>query len=178
MSNMEEIRNGIVEGLHEHTGVIVVPADTTDRKPDYPYITYKILSSSNNANTFSLVDEPVPSANPEYDFDILTTRIEQPYFTLSINTYSDCEITSGNLVSDARDWFVFHGELFFMGLNIVIVSAGNISDRAQQIVDDYESRYGFDVRIRTARAMSRRVATIEDFTLGGMINHQEHTETT
>ena len=170
MSKLKATRNGIIKGLYDHTGTIVVPSDTTDRRPDYPYITYKITSTANNANTFSLVDEAIPSASPDFEFDILTTRIEQPYFTLSINTYSDCEITAYELAETARDWFAFHGDLFFVDLNIVVVKVGNVSDRAQQIVDDYERRYGFDVRIRAARTTSKRVETIEDFNITQTIN--------
>ena len=169
--NLEKIRNGIVKGLHEHVGVTVVPSDTTDRKPDGSYITYKIISAANNANTFSLVDEPIPSTDPNFEYDVQTTRIEQPYITLSINTYSTCEMAAYGIASKARDWFTFHGDLFFVDMNIVVVSASNISDRSQQIVDDFESRYGFDVKIRTAKATAKRVETIEQNTIAnGIVN--------
>ena len=169
--NLEEIRNGIVKGLHEHTGVPVVPADTTDRKPEGSYITYKIISTANKSTTHSLVDKPIPSSDPRYEYDVLTTRIEQPQFTLSINTYSSCEISAYGTAQKAKDWFDFHGDLYFVDMNIVVISTGNISDRAQQIVDDFESRYGFDVRIRAARTISKRVEGMESFTLtNGVVN--------
>ena len=170
MNNLETVRNGIVKGLHEFTGAAVVPSDTTDRRPTLPYITYKIISAANNAGTFSLVDADIPSESSCFEHDIMTTRREQPTFNLSVNTYSDCEITAYGLACAARDWFSFHGDLLFVALNIVVVSAGNISDRAQQIVDDYENRYGFDVKIRAARGINRRVETIEQHNFDSLIN--------
>jgi hypothetical protein len=163
--NFEKIANAIVKGLHKHTNVTVVPSDTTDRKPEYPYITYKIMSAANHAETFSLIDEPIPSTDPRFEFDVQTTRIEQPYFSLSINTYSDCEIAAYGIANKVRDWFTFHGDSYFAEFNIVVVKAGNISDRAQQIVDDFENRYGFDVRIRAARTISKRIEGIESVNL-------------
>jgi hypothetical protein len=158
-------RNGIVKGLHEWLGCPVVPTDTADPKPDYPYISHKITSAQNN-NTFWLEDEPVPSNNPDFEYDILTTRKEQPQFTLSINAYSDSDEAAYDLAVKVRDWFTFHGDLYFVDMNIAVVQATNITDRTQQIVDDFERRYGFDVRIRAARAIARRVETIESHTLG------------
>ena len=165
---LEEIRNKIVKGLHEHTGVTIVPTDTADRKPDYPYISYKI-TSSHDANTFSLVDKLIKAADPKFAHDIQVNRLEQPIITISINAYGENDGIAYDLAVKARDWFTFHGELYFIDLNVVVVNATNISDRTQQIVDDYERRHGFDVRIRSARAIAKRVETIEVYTLDGKI---------
>ena len=163
------IRNQIVQGLHKHTGINVVPTDTADHRPDYPYITYKIISS-HDSNTFSLVDEPIESGDPDCENGVNVIRMEQPYFNLSINTYSDNEEAAHNLAVRARDWFTFHGDFFFVDLNVVVVSATNITDRTQQIIDDFECRYGFDVRIRAARAIAKRVESIRSHDLTGVVN--------
>jgi len=168
MMGMASIRNGVVKGLYEHIGCPVVPTDTVDRKPDYPYISYKI-TSSHDTSTFSLADEIAESTNPSFEHDVLTTRIEQPQLTLSINAYSNNDDEAYTLAAKARDWFTYHGDLFFVGLNIVIIKAANITDRTHQVVDDFERRYGFDVRIRAARAITKRVETIESFDLGGIV---------
>ena len=162
-------RNGIVKGLHELLGCPVVPTDTVDRKPDYPYASYKITSTQNN-NTFWLEDEPVPSNDPDFEYDILTTRKEQPQFTLSVSTFSDSDEVAYDLATKARDWFTFHGDLYFVDLNVVVVQATDITDRTQRIVDDFERRYGFDVRIRAARAIAKRVETIEIHTFNGKVS--------
>ena len=158
------IRNTLIKALHEHLQCPIVPTDTAARKPDYPYASYKITSTQNN-ETFWLEDETVPSINPVFEYDVLTTRFEQPQFTISFNTYSNDEEIAYNLAVKARDWFTFHGDLLFVDMSIVVVHASNISDRTQQIVDDFERRYGFDVRIRSARAISKRVETIEHHSL-------------
>jgi len=165
------IRNGIVTGLHQHTGVTVVPNNTTDHRPDYPYITYQIIGS-HKSNTFSLVDEVIPSTNPDFEYDVKVIRKEQQPFSLSINAYSNTEEEAYSLAEKARDWFTFHGDLYFVGMNIAIIVAGNINDRTQLIVDDYERRYGFDVRIRAARAITKRVETIESHNFNSTVNRQ------
>lgn len=169
------IRNSIVKVLHEHTGAPVVPTDTTARRPDYPYITYKIISSY-DSNTFSLIDEPIDTGKPDCGNGVKVIRMEQPLLNLSINTYSDCEETAHALAVKARDWFTFYGDFFFVDLNVAVVSATNITDRAQQIVEDFEMRYGFDVKIRAARAIVKRVDSIKTHDLTGTVNNPHQHE--
>jgi len=172
MSRMEKTINAIVAGLHEHTGADVVPTNTADRRPGYPYISYNITSSL-NAKTFSRVDEVIPSTTPGFDYDVKVIRKEQPYFMLSISAYSENEAEAYDLAEKARDWFTFHGDLYFVALNIVAVNASNITDRTQQIVDDFERRYGFDVRIRAARATVKRVEGVEGHRFNSTINRPD-----
>lgn len=157
---MKQIRNTIVKALHEYTKVNVVPQDTTGKRPPYPYITYKI-TSTNNSKNYSRVDTVVPSIDPKYDNDVKVTHKTQSYFTMSISVLGENEIEAHEIAETARDWFTFQGWLFFSDINVVIINATNIGERTQLLVDDYEKRYGFDVRIRAAKATSRRVETIE-----------------
>jgi len=165
----KNIINKIVKGLHEHVETVIVPNNTADRRPEYPYISYNLTGSQNN-QTFSLVDEIVPSTNSNFENDVKVIRKEQPYFTLSINTHSDSEVDAYDLAVKVRDWFNFHGDLFFVELNIAVIRATNVGDRTHQIVDDFERRYGFDVRIRAARSIVKRVETIEKHNFNATIN--------
>jgi len=165
---MRKSKNVIVQGLNAYLNVSVVPTDTTDPKPPYPYVSYKIISAL-EGDTFALVDEIVPSDNPNFQHDVKVTRKEQSHFTISINAYSLDEDEARNLAIETADWFKFHGYDFLKGHNLVVAKTGNIIDRTQQIVDDYERRYGFDVRIRAAREITKRVDTIESFTINQVV---------
>ena len=166
---MHKQRNDIVKGLHAHVGVNVVPTDTADRKPKYPYMSYKIITS-HDSNTFSLVDAVVPSTTSGFEHDVKVTSKEQAHFTMSVNAYSLDEDEAHNLAAKAADWFKFHGYHYLVGCNIVVISVGSVADRTAQIVDDYERRYGFDVRIRAARGITKRVETIESHNIIGTLN--------
>ena len=48
-------------------------------------------------------------------------------------------------------------------LNVVIVKTHNITDRTILDVDEYEYRYGFDVRIRYLKEIERTDATIKSW---------------
>jgi len=151
-------------------GMPIVPTDTAGRKPNYPYMAYKITTPY-EGNTFSLADEAVPSENPKYDYDIKVTRKEQPHFTLSMSAYSDDEDKARDTAQQAADWFKFIGYHYFVTCNIVVISTTNVTDRTQQLVDDYERRYGFDVRIRAARSISKRIEGMETFNFDSTINN-------
>jgi len=167
---MKGIKDSLVKGMQEHLHVDVVPTDTAARKPKHPYISYKITNSL-DSKTFSLVDEVVESYNPDFEYDVEVTRKEQASFTLSVNVYSDNNDEAHELAIKTADWFRFHGYFYFVEINVAVVNVTNITDRAARIVDDYEARYGFDVRFRAARAIKKRIETIESHSFTGEVKN-------
>ena len=165
---MNDTVNSIVRELNARLGVDMVPADTASRRPEYPYVSYKVTSSL-DSNTFALVDEIVPSVFPGFEYDVEVSRQEQAQFTLSVNTYSMNDSEAHGLAFKVADWFRFTGYFFLVDINVVVVGVTSISDRTQQLVDDYERRYGFDVRCRAARAVKKRVETIEAHIFNGRV---------
>jgi len=166
---MQANKNNIVKGLQAHVGKSVVPTDTADRKPDYPYLSYKIINIKDKSG-FALVDEVVPSTTPGFEHDLKVTRKEQTHFTLSVSAYSMDDDEARDLAIEAADWFTFHGYHYLAGCNIVVISVTAVTDRTARIVDDYEQRHGFDVRCRAARGISKLLETIEEYNFTGNIN--------
>lgn len=170
---MQALKNKIIKGLNEYMGCNIVPTDTAARKPEYPYLSYKITSPIENSGGFSLINKLVPSESEAFDYDIEVVRQEQAHFSLSVNAYSMDDDEACGFAIKAADWFKFMGYEYLISCNIVIVNVGNVGDRTAQIVDDYERRYGFDVRCRTARAIRKRVETIERHNFNSKINRRE-----
>ena len=166
---MRQNKNNIVKGLHAHLNVDVVPTDTASRKPEYPYLSYKIITEQEPAR-FAIVYEAVPSTNPNFDTDVKVIRKEQNHFTMSINAYSMDEDEARELAIKAAEWFSFTGYHYFASINVAVIKVGEVTDRTQQLVDDYERRYGFDVRIRAAKGISKRLERIEGYAFNGSTN--------
>jgi hypothetical protein len=151
----------------------VVPTDPAGRKPAYPYMSYKITGPMDSAASFSLVDTTVPSETPGWETDVIVTRKEQTHFNLSVSAYSlDADEACGNAIK-AANWFKFAGYDYLKAINVVVITVSNIGDRTTQIADDYERRYGFDVRCRSARGIEKRIAPIETPNMqGSLINRK------
>lgn len=164
------IRNAIVKGLHNNFNIDVVPTDDTNKKPNYPYISYKFITLRIPQGSYNLYTEQIPSTNPDFEYDIEYTREEQPKMVISVSTYSTNEIEAYQLALEAEAWFEFKGYMYLKENGIIVTNITNIQDRTSLIVDSYERRQGFDVTIRVKDVQKIRVETIEKVNTEGEIN--------
>lgn len=163
MINYTQLRNQIVAGLNSHLNTIIVPAENTANKPAYPYVTYKFVTLYRPESGFKhVVNESVPSADPQFDTDLQVTQYEQPHVVLSITVLSRDDITSAELACQARDWFDAIGRDYLKMYNVVTVEALAIQNRNSLLIDDYEQKYGFDVRLRVLDTVVFNRDTIEE----------------
>lgn len=131
--------------IKKDSGILVIPANTTNKKPPLPYATINVTSpwidERGHADIFRYADET----------GMHMQRSEMYQFVMSLNLYAETDLTTMQLANVIRNWFVMNGEQFLEEeLNAVVVSRSAIQDRATFLVDSYEYKYGFDVRIRTA----------------------------
>ncbi len=162
MINYENIRNKIVSGLYEYMQTPIVPADQANRKPVYPYVSYKFVSLYIPEPGFKAQDEQlIASPNPDFALDIKQISSDQPNMVLSFTAISKSDIESAGVASEVRDWFSIHGYDFLKEQNIVVVESTTATDRTGLMIDDYERRYGFDVRLRVLDAIENVVEYIE-----------------
>lgn len=158
--NYTDIRNAIVSGLYNDIGVIVVPTDTNASKPDYPFISYKfttLFRPDAKVKTY----KAIPSTDEQFEHDIEYTLSQQPQMIMSFSSYSLDDGESADLINQARKWFELVGRQYLKDNGIVVVDVTNIQDRTIQIVDNFEVRFGFDVRIRVYDETKTRIETIE-----------------
>lgn len=156
------IRNGLVAGLYQHLQVPVVPTDTTQPKPPYPFVSYKFT-------TLYRSDAPVMTRSPDPDSeqDVEYTLKEQPQMVLSISTYSLDEAEAYNLAIQVQSWFKLHGYRYLKEKNLIVLSTTALQDRSVLIVDNFEKRIGFDVILRAYSEQKNRVEGIEVYALEG-----------
>ena len=171
--NYKAIRDGIVEELQKQLQIPVVPTDTTQPKPPYPFVSYKFTTlyrPDASVMVRSPVEnkpEPESELEPEFEYDIEYTLKEQPQMVLSINTYSLDEAEAYDIAIQVQDWFKLHGYRYLKENNLVVVDTTSFHDRSILIVDNFEKRIGFDVTLRTVHETKARVESIEVYVLEG-----------
>lgn len=167
------IRNGLVSELYQHLQVDVVPTDTTQPKPPYPFVSYK-FTTLYRPDASVMVRAPVENTpdpeselEPDFEYDVEYTLKEQPQMVLSISTYSRDEAESYNLAIQVQDWFKLHGYRYLKENNLIVVNTTALQDRSILIVDNFEKRIGFDVTLRTVHEQKTRVESIEAYVMEG-----------
>lgn len=159
--DFKTIRNLIVSELYRHLQKPVVPTDTNQPKPPYPFVSYKFTSLYLPQGGRIITHKVVPSENTSFEYDIEKTRIEQPQMVLSVNSYSLDGAESASLAEQVRAWFQLQGRQYLKDNGIVVVGVTSVQDRTLQIVDNFEVRYGFDVSLRIWDEHKTRLETIE-----------------
>ncbi|SUU94546.1 Uncharacterised protein [Anaerococcus prevotii] len=161
---MMTIRESIVKGLKEYTGLKVIDTDSNIRRPAYPYFSFKFTSLLQNdkGRGNEYFDFP-PSLDKRFKYDHRETLSTQPYYVISFNAYSEDIIESQRSIQKAWDWFRHAGYYKLWEKNFVVVDVGDITDRTVFKDVSFEYRYGFDLRIRYLHEIDRRTETIETY---------------
>ena len=150
--------------LHSQTQ----PENEDYTKSGFPYIIYTattayIPSRGLGNYHFSKIE------NDEYD--LIEKRTEQSEAVFSFTAYStDREIKQGKkdiqiygedeaneTAAEAQNWFIQSGYDFLNKLGFVVADISNVADRSALVVDEFERRYGFDVRLRYCRCDTRKI---------------------
>lgn len=165
---IKNLRDLFVKGIYEDTGFFVVPTDNPNKKPKYPYFSYKFTTLRQNIGEAGVFeDDFVKSEDKRFKYDVRTTATFQPKVIVSFNCYSDDLIDSQEQILKAWEWFKLKGRRILADNNIVVVDVGNIQDRSIVLVDNYEYRQGFDVEFRVLHQFEDRIETIEKYKIKG-----------
>lgn len=165
---IQKLRNLIVKGLKEDTGLICVDTDNPHKKPSYPFFSFKFTTIRQNVGEAGVYeDDFVESLDKRFKYDVRTTATFQPKTILSFNCYSNDLVKSQEQILKAWEWFKLKGRRLLAHNNIVVVDVGNIQDRSIFLVDNYEYRQGFDVEFRVLHQFENRTETIEEHKIKG-----------
>lgn len=162
MIDYAQIRDDIISELTTFLGHKVIVMDDNHPKPKYPFMTFNIINpytpeSPHGNETYMAV----ASTDPDWEYDIIEIRSEQPTITISMTAYS-CELDEAEeLALQALSWFKFYGLDYLDDKEIVIIETTQVQERDTLLINDYERRKGFDVKIRVLSELENRISTIE-----------------
>ncbi len=132
MIDYENMRITVVKGLKQYLGCPVIRANQNVQPPSYPYVTYTVTTlMSENGGTWQ-----------EYDNGIDRQAVTQ---TWSISALSNESSESVRLAAMARAWLTRLGTRYLNDNNVIVQSAGNITNRDNILTSEYEYKNGFDV---------------------------------
>lgn len=162
MIDFPAIRNVLVKELATFLSSQVVMLDQAHKKPPLPFLGYKVTTPyAPERGGAAETDETVPSANPDFEYDIERTATEQPTMTISFTAYADTEDEAVALALQAQEWVRFSGYDTLSDNNMVVVETTAVQNRDTLLVDDYERRQGFDVILRVTSQSTKRIDTLE-----------------
>nr|DAS84191.1 MAG TPA: tail completion protein [Caudoviricetes sp.] len=167
---IKKLRETFVKELNEETNLLVVQTDSNNKKPKYPYYSYKFITLRQNTGEGGVLKESFESSlNQNFKYDMVSTIEFQPKSIMSFNAYSDDLEECEEAVIKAWEWFRFKGRRILSDANYIVVNVGNITNRTVLLGEDYEYRYGFDVEFRALHEFSDRSETIEEHKINGKI---------
>lgn len=161
---MDNLIQLIKDELFDHTKRIVVDTDNIKEKPDYPFYSIKAITirqDAGEAGNYSA--DFVKSLDERFKYDYLERLETQPNAVISVNAYDKDGVRAAAAAMDAFGFFKFAGRMKLEKENYIVVDVMNIEDRTVLNIDNYEYRYGFDVRIRYVHGIERRTETIETY---------------
>ncbi len=159
MINFTDLRTAIFTGLNNHfseSDVIVVEANQAQQKPPYPYIT--ILFGGPFGSGEAHRGNIYIGDNGEEDIDLIVATNET--LTLSITSMADNSADAQQNAIDAHEWFKWQGEIYLKDNGIVVAGFEGMTNRDAVIVDQWERKVGFDLRLRVLAQSTRKESWI------------------
>ncbi|PFR93518.1 phage neck terminator protein [Priestia megaterium] len=152
MSILETIRKQV----SKDTQFLIIPADTTKEIPNLPYGTIKITSPYIRSGE---------GQGSEYIQDIdaksYLVRDERYKQVLSLNIFAETEEESIEYAKTIHKWFLFFGRTFLQEQQIVVLKVGDVESRTTFLLESYEYKQGFDVRIRLSEQYRREIDSMD-----------------
>lgn len=154
----------IKDELFQHTKRVVVDTDNNEIKPKMPFYSAKMLTLRQDAGEEgNYLHEFVDSENKKYKYDYLEILESQPNAIISIMAYDKTPVGAMAAAYDAYSFFTFTKRYRLKEKGYVVVDITDIQDRTVLNIDNYEYRYGFDVRIRYVERLYSKVPNIESY---------------
>lgn len=156
--------NVIKDELFQHTKRIVVDTDNNEKKPEMPFYSAKMLTLRQDAGEEgNYLHEFVDSEDKNFKYDYLEILESQPSAIISMMAYDRTPEGAMAAAYDAYSFFRFAERRRLKEQGYVVVDITDIQDRTVLNVDNFEYRFGFDVRIRYVERLYSRVANIEKY---------------
>jgi len=162
--NSNYVKNLIAKEINDNvlTTEKFIEAAQVYKKPAYPYATFSIQTAYIGEIGFDRkTSKKITSEDPNWDWDIENAKMEDASLVMTIAAYSLQDDEASELIHKLSNFFNFLGDEFFKNNGISVISVENITKIDFLIIDNYERRYTFDVKIRYPREIKYVVETIE-----------------
>ena len=152
MTSLKKIESCVVDGLESHLlqqmgkRVSVVMANQTGKIPQYPYISYTIISP---------IDANAKGWCQNADGGLYRQLTQVWSFTVQADTID----VADSVMQCCFEWFDALGYLYLSDNGIAVERILNIGNRDTMLTIEYEYRRGFDVRIAFLYKISAETAT-------------------
>lgn len=156
MIDFTAIRNAIFTGLNAHLDCLVVEANQGQHKPPYPYMT--ILFSGPFGSSQTHTGKVYIGDNGDDDIDYRRTKDEM--LSISLTSISGDGAVAHQNAANAAEWFKWVGYDVLKVAGMTVVDTGAVANRDILIVDAFEKRSGFDVRLRVLSDVTRKESYI------------------
>lgn len=170
MLTIHDIKRTIIKGLYDEFGVKAIDADMLlNRRPNYPFVTIKVLSFDVTGEAGNYKAEFLDSLSDKFKYDLSESLEFEPTVTLSVQAVGNDEFEVRDIADKLYSYFKFVGKPALDGINAVVVDAGGIQNRSVALMGDkvIEYVYGLDVRLRYLNTIERRSPDIESWNIGG-----------
>ncbi len=156
MINFADIRTALFTGINTDTGVLTIEANQATHKPPYPYTTIlfggPIAGGQAHKGNIYIIDN-------EEDDTIDYTIAKNEVLTLSVTAIAGDSLTAQTNALKAADWFSWTGQETLKDAGASVLTVMPLTNRDSIIVDQWERRVGFDVRLQvldvTVKTMER-----------------------
>ena len=151
-------RNTIFAGLNAHLpeGCIAVEANQAQPKPPYPFVTVLFNGpfQAGQTHTGKIYIED----NGEADIDYRRTKEE--ILVLSVTSVGESSTDAMENAMKCAEWFKWIGYDDLKEAGITVAGIEAMTNRDTLIVDDFERRIGFDVRLMVLSDTTRKESWI------------------
>lgn len=159
-----ELMELIKKELYKETSKFVVYTDNIKEKPKLPFYSIKMTTLRQGVGEEgNQLHEFVESKDSAFKWDYLEVLQSQPNAIISLMAYDKDMIGAMKTAYEAFNFFKFSGRRIFKEKGFVIVDVGDVQDRTVLNVDNYEYRYGFDLKVRYVEEIVSRVENIEEY---------------
>ena len=147
----------IIKELSSAIGIKVIRADNPGHKPEYPYCTYKLISSQEES-----AHQNIRSVSASGNNAIIKTY-EKSEAVISFNFFDKEISTIYTNATEALQWFKsIEGREICIGQEITVqVISPSIEDRTIYIESFYENRVGFDLRFDYTGSLEETIEAVE-----------------
>ncbi|MBP2002573.1 hypothetical protein J2Z69_003659 [Paenibacillus shirakamiensis] len=155
---LQQICSTVIQGLEEHTGLLVYEMDDSKDLSQTLCLGYRFSTNIVKGRGFPIL---IQEGDIQRQFDTIG-------MTLSIFSFAKNEMARLENSLKVREWFDFQGRLKLKeAVNVVVVDIGQNKDIENNLVSYETSAVRVDVVLRTVDITEHAVNTIEQANLKG-----------